>query len=214
MVFLFTWFLKITAFIPYKILFRPKYYYENKKRQARRIKKGAIVISNHNSVWDFAVTLFTFPTRTMRCAAAELLYKKNIFFKLFLTLTGTVKVDRDAHDFAFLASFEKLLQKNRVVEIYPESRIPRKGESTPLEFKTSAVYLALHTGAPIIPICNNAKYFSKKRMKIMIGTPIYVRDMYDESLSERENIIKINDFLRRKIIEFQDQLKLNETVEK
>lgn len=206
MTLIFNWFLKITAALPYLICFRTKYYYEDKKVQGRHIKKGAIIVSNHNSVWDFGVTLFTFPTRTLRCAAAEILYQKNIFLTVFLKLTGAVRVNRADHDFSFISKFEGVLKKDGVVEIYPESRIPRPEESKPLEFKPSAVYLALHSGKPIIPICNNAKYFSKQRTRVMVGTPIYVRELYDENLSERENIKRINDVIRGKIIEFQGQL--------
>ena len=214
MAFLFNWFVKLTGGLPYLLIFRPKYYYENKSIQSRRIKKGAIVISNHHSIWDFAVAMFTFPTRTLRCAAAELLYEKNIFMKIFLKLLGTVKVDREGHDFSFLSSFQKHLMKGRVVEIYPEARVPLPQESTPLEFKTSAVYIALYTGAPIIPICNNGKYFCKHRMRVLIGTPIDVREMYDDRLTERENIVNINAAVRRKIIEFQGQIEKYEKEEK
>ena len=213
MAFWFGWFVKLTGGLPYLIIYRPKYYYENKRIQSRRIKKGAIVISNHHSIWDFAVAMFTFPTRILRCAAAELLYEKNIFMTAFLKLLGTVRVDRDGHDFSFLSNFKKHLDKGRVVEIYPEARVPRPEESTPLEFKTSAVYLALHTGAPIIPICNNGKHFCKERMRVLIGTPIDVREMYDENLSERENIVNINASVRRKIIEFQEQIEKYEKEE-
>lgn len=210
MAFLFNWFVKITGWLPFTLIFRPKYYFEDKSVQSRRIKGGAIVISNHNSVWDFGVLLFTFPMRTLRVAAAELLYKKNIFMTAFLVLMGAKRVDRRSYDFAFLGSFEKLLRKGKVVEIFPESRIPDPGEETPLPFKPSAIYLALSTGAPIVPICTNAKYFDKERMRIYIGKPIYVREMYDENLSEKENIIKINDAVRRKIIEYRSKLQEHE----
>ncbi len=207
MYFLFNWFVKITGWIPYQLILRPKIYYEKKEIQARRIKGKAIVVSNHHMVWDFGVLMFTFPLRTLRCVVAELMYQKNIFMTLFLKLAGTIKVDRNSHDFAFLSGCEKILQKGGVVEIYPEARVPKKGEATPLEFKTSAVYLALQTNTPIIPVCTNGEYFNGKRMQIMIGTPIDVVEMYDDHLTEKENIINITAYLRGKIIEFQERLK-------
>ena len=83
MTFLFTWFVKITAWPVYVLLLRPKTYYENKKVQSRRIRGGAVVVSNHNSIYDFAVTMFAFPSRTLRCAVAEILYEKNVFMSFF-----------------------------------------------------------------------------------------------------------------------------------
>ncbi len=208
--FLFNWFVKITGWLIYSVLFRPKYYYENKKRQSRRIRGSAIVVSNHASVWDVAIALFAFPLRTLRCAVAELMYKKNCFFTLFLKLMGTIRVDRNAHDLDFLSDCERVLSKGGVVEIYPEARIPRKDEERPLEFKTSAVLLALRTGAPIIPVCHNATYFGKGRTRVMIGVPIDVREMYDDAATEKENVIRITDCIRRKIIEFSEELKEQE----
>ena len=38
MIFLFNWFVKITGWLPYKILVRPKIYYEDKSVQSRKIK--------------------------------------------------------------------------------------------------------------------------------------------------------------------------------
>lgn len=210
MTFLFTWLVKITGWPLYALLLRPKTYYENKKVQSRRIRGGAIVVSNHTSVYDFAVTMFTFPSRTLRCAVAELMYEKNIFMTFLLRAFGTVRVDRTTHDFAFLSACEKILGRGGVVEIYPESRLPDPGEPTPLEFKPSAVYLALQTGTPIIPICNNGHFFEKRRMRIMIGTPIDVRALYNDELSEKQNIANITTHVRGKIIEFSQRLEEKE----
>ena len=207
---LFTWFVKITAWPVYALLLRPKTYYENKKVQSRRIRGRAIVISNHTSIYDFAVTMFSFPSRTLRCAVAEIMYEKNFLMSFFLRALGTVRVDRNAHDFAFLSECDRILERGGVVEIYPESRLPLPNESRPLAFKPSAVYLALQTGAPIIPICNNGHFFEKRRMRIMIGTPIDVRALYNNELSEKENIANITTHVRGKIIELGQRLEEKE----
>ena len=210
MFFLFHWLVKITGWLPYCLILRPKISYENKAIQSRRIKGRAIVVSNHHSVWDVAAAMFTFPSRTLRCAVAELMYRKNIFMTVFLHMLGTVKVDRTSHDFSFLSDCGKILDHGGVVEIYPESRLPFKHEKTPLEFKPSAVYLALQTGAPIIPICNNGRYFVKQRIRVHVGCPIDARKMYREELSEKENVANITAYVRGKIIEFQKQLEEQE----
>ena len=210
MTFLFNWLVKITGWPLYALLLRPKTYYENKKVQSRRIRGGAIVISNHTDVLDFAVTLFTFPARTLRCAVAELMYEKNFFMTFLLRALGTVRVDRTSHDFTFLSACDKIIKRGGVVEIYPESRLPDPGEPKPLEFKPSAVYLALQTGAPIIPICNNGRFFEKRRMRIMIGMPIDVRALYNGELSEKQNIANITTHIRGKIIEFSQRLEEKE----
>lgn len=204
--FIVNWFVKITAYIPQKIVFRTKVYYQDKSAQSRKIKKQAIVVSNHRSLMDFAMLMFLFPFRILRCVVAEIMFRKNFLFTFFLKSMGAIKVEREIHDFSFLEKCEKLLAKNRVVEIFPEARLPKKGESLPLEFKPSTVYLSLSSGAPIIPVFTDGNYFTKKRNRVIVGTPFYAREYYEESLTEKENIQIITNKLREKIIELEHEL--------
>lgn len=206
MYFLAHWFVKITGWLPQFLIWRTKIYYEDKKAQGRRIKGKAIVMSNHHNLLDFAVLLFVFWGRTLRCLMAELLYKKNIFMTVFIKVLGGIKVNRNSHDFSFLSKTDKILSKGGVVEIYPEARLANPGEEKPLEFKPSVVYMALQSDAPIIPVYNNGVYFKKERLRVMIGKPIDVREWYDEALSEKENLDCICKRLREKVLELRDEL--------
>ncbi len=192
-------FTKITAWPVQKLCFRTRIDYEDPTVQKRRIKGPAILISNHTSVFDFAVMMFVFPGRTLRCQVAELIFEKKPL-GLFIRLLGGVRVDRNTHDFSFLAASEQVLRRGGVMEIYPESRIPRPGEKTPLPFKPSAAYLALTTGVPVIPVYTNGSYFKKKRARVMIGTPIDLRQYCDEHLSDKENLTRANEILREKVM--------------
>ena len=198
-------FVKITAYLPQLLIFRTKVYYEDKAAQSRRIKGGAIIISNHTSVWDYAEYLFVFFFRTLRAQMAEVLFEKKPL-GLFLKMMGGVRVNRGANDFACVTKSEKILEKGGVVLIFPESRLPLKGEERPLPFKPGAAYLALLSGAPVVPVFTNGKYFSKKRARVIIGKPIYARDLIDDSLSEKENLARITDIMRDRIISLEKQL--------
>ncbi len=175
---LFNAFVRVTAYPVQLPVFRTKIYYENKNSQGRHIKGAAIVISNHTSVWDYAVWMFVFFSRTLRAQMAEVLFQKQ---PLGL--------------FGFVSKSQRILEKGGVVEIFPESRLPLKGEERPLPFKPSAAYLGLLSGAPMIPVYTNGKYFSRE-----IGTPVYARELADERLSEKENLERISQLLREKII--------------
>lgn len=203
---IFNWFVKITGWLPYQLACRPKIYYEDKKAQSRRIKGKAIIAPIHHSVWDVATMMMVFWRRNPRCVVAELMFEKNCFMSFFLKSLGSIKADRTTNDFAFLEECEKTLNKGGVVEIYPESRIPKKGEETPLPFKPSTVYLALQSGAPIIPVYTNGKLFNKERTRVIIGKPIEAAALYDDALSEKENIQIINEYLRNRIIELKYEL--------
>ena len=206
MVALFNYFTKFTSWFLWAMVARSKFHYEDRARQSRKIKGKAIVISNHTSVWDFGALMFLFPFRILRCVVAEIMYKKNPFMTFFLKGLGSVRVDRNNPDFAFIGKCASILEKGGIVEIYPESRINVTPDKDLLPFKPSVTYLALESGAPIIPVYTDGNYFGKGRNHIVVGTPIDVRQLYDESLSEKENIAVITQYLRGKIYELRDQI--------
>ncbi len=201
----FNWFVKITAYPVQKLIFRTKVCYQDKARQGRHIKGAALVISNHTSVFDYAVYLFVFFTRTLRVQMAEVLFDKKPL-GLFLKMLGGIYVNRDARNFDFINKSELILKKGGVVGAFPEGRIPRGGEQTPLEFKPSAAYLALSAGVPVIPVFTNGKYFCKERARVIIGTPLNPSDYADDKLSDKENIDRFNNALRQKITELGNEL--------
>ena len=55
---------------------------------------------------------------------------------------------------------------------------------------------------------------SGERRRVVIGKPIDVSTLYDDSLSERENIRIINDYVRGKIIELGQQIEKTNEKEK
>lgn len=201
----FNWFVKISGYPLQKLVFRTKVYYEDKSVQSRRIKGSAIVVSNHTSVFDYAVELFVFFSRTVNYQMAEVLFEKKVLRHLLRALGG-IRVDRNSFDFGFVEKSKEILDKGGVVGIFPESRIPKEGEETPLEFKPSAVYLALYADVPIIPVYTDGKYFGIKRARVIIGKPFYASAYIDEEKSQKENIAFVNEKLREKIIQLGDLL--------
>ena len=198
-------FVKFTAWPVQWACFRTKIHYEDKKAQSRRIKGPAIIVSNHTSVYDFAVMLFVFPFRTLRYLMAEVLFKKKGLGR-FLKMMGGVMVDRNSYDFAFLEKSKEILDKKGVVGVFPEGRLPLPGEERPIPFTPSAAYLALMSGAPIIPVYTDGSYFKKKRAHVIIGKPVDARSLLEEGLSEKENIENVNGYLRQRIVELRDEL--------
>lgn len=210
---LFNAFLKITAWPAQFLVFRTKVYYEDKSTQSRRIKGKAVIISNHTSVFDYAVYLFVFFSRTLRVQMAEVLFKKKIL-GLFLKMLGGIYVDRDSRNMSFVSKSQDILDKGGVVGIFPESRLPLKNEERPLPFKPSAAFIALSSNAPVIPVYTNGLYFSKKRARVIIGKPMDLNDYVDSNLSEKENLTNASDALRNKIIELERLLNEKQSKQK
>ena len=202
---IFEGFFKITSYPLEALVFRTKFHYEDKKDQSRKIKGSAIVVSNHTSVFDFGQITQAFVTRHIRCLMADVLFEREKILGWFLKRLDPIIIHREGKNFSFINEAVETLNKGGVVEIYPEARIPLKGEQTPLEFKPSMAYIAMLSGAPIIPVYLDGKYFSKKRANMMIGKKIYPVDLIDKNLSESENINKITEYVRNKIIELRDE---------
>ena len=196
---LFNAFTKITGFIPQFFCFRTKIHYEDKYAQGRHIKGGAIIISNHTSVFDYAVYLFVFFTRTLRTVMAEVLFEKQPL-GTFLKMMGGIKVDRESNEYGFMSKCEKIVREGGVLCVFPEGRLPLPGEERPLPFKPGAAYLALCTGAPVIPVYTNGSYFKKKRAEVIIGTPVYPLELISPDKTDKENTSAINEALRNKLL--------------
>lgn len=194
------WFVKLTGYIPHLFYFKKKVYYVNKKNQSKRIKGSAIIVSNHRSVFDFALYMYVFMQRDIYALIGEIMYQKGKLFGWFLNKIGGIKVERQNYDFDFVNKAIKKLEKGKVLEIYPESRIPNSIEERMVNFKPSFVYIALESGAPIIPVYTNGEYNTRKRTKVLIGEKIYLRDLYDNTKSEKENIDFLCNYVREYII--------------
>ena len=210
MICFFNWFTKITGWPAYFPLFRTKVHYENKEVQGRHIKGPAIIICNHTSVFDYAVMLFVFWTRTLRAQMAEVLFEKKGPLPLFLKLMGGIKVDRTTHDFGFMEETAEVLRKGGVVLIFPESRIPLPEEERPLPFVPSAALSAIQAQVPVIPVYTNGSYFKKKRAEVIIGTPINVADQVTREMKEDEKIRQVTQVFRERIIRLQEELDVKE----
>lgn len=201
----FNWFTKITAWPVQALLFRTKVHYENKEVQGRRVKGKAIIVCNHTSVYDYAVLLFVFFGRTLRTLMAEVLYEKP-GLKQFLTLLGGIRVDRGEHSMYPLYRAEKLLNAGGTVLIFPESRLALPGEPRPLPYKEGAAWLALATGAPIIPVYTNGSYFRKKRAEVIIGEPIVPEIPAPGSAEEKNAPAVLTERIRNRVIALGEKL--------
>lgn len=208
------WFVKITGWIPNLLYLRRKTYYKNNNKTIKKRKEPAVIISNHTSLMDFPLYMYTFMGSTIRPLVAEVTYNKNWLMRVFLKLIGGIKVDRDNYDFSFMGECINALEKKHSVLIFPEGRLPKKEEKELLSFKPSFVYIALESDTPIIPIYTNGKYGLKGKTRVIIGEKIYVNDLMDENKSTEENINNICNYFRDYIIKLRDELNEKEKGQK
>lgn len=197
-------FFKYTAYPLEMVFFRPKYYYEDEASQNRTLEGPAIIVANHTTLYDFAMIQQTFIGSHIRCLMADILFKSQPL-KWFLTALDGIKISREGKNFAFIEESVDILKKGGIIEIYPESRLPKEGEPTPLEFKPSAAYIAILSGAPVVPVYTDGNYFGKGNAHVMIGKKIYPEDIIDKDAEIGENIKTLTEYMRNKIIELRDE---------
>lgn len=166
---------KVTAWPGLLVYFKPKYYYQDKKIQNRRIKGRAVISCNHTSFWDPVFIVYTFFTRRLRFVAGEILFEKKKSFPWFIRQMGCIKIDRNIFDYQFMKECSRELNEDGVVGMFPEGALNNHDNSMKA-FKSGIILMALKTNSPIIPMYVGGKYGLKKRQKAIIGIPFNPRD--------------------------------------
>jgi 1-acyl-sn-glycerol-3-phosphate acyltransferase len=106
-----------------------------------------ILAANHRSFWDIPVHVIASPRPVLFMAKQEL-YKGPVTKWTWRALGG-FPVRRDTADIRAVDTALALLERGEMVAIYPEGTRSRTGQMLP--FLKGAAWLALRTGAPIVP---------------------------------------------------------------
>ena len=209
---LFRWIGLLLAYPLQLIFFKRKTYYEDKKSQSRFIKGGALVISNHYSVFDYMVNLFLFPGRKLFVVMAEMIFKRGKFFHWAMRCFGGIRSDRDIKGMRFIDESVKVLERGKLVQIYPEAHTTDDGNM--LDFKPSYIMIALRAGVPIIPVMTDGNYGFFKRVHIIIGKKIYLTDYCTSLNPTREEIVALNEMVYAKAVELREELERRKKAKK
>ena len=200
----FRWLGLITGWPLQLIFFKRKTYYEDKKAQGRFVKGGALIISNHFHVFDYMVNLFLFPFRKLYVVMSEMIFKKGKFLPWATKIYGGIRSDRDVMGMRFIDESVKVLEKGKLVQIYPEAHITETGQMQ--AFKPSYIMIALRADVPIIPVIIDGNYGWRKRAHVMIGKKIYLTDHCTSLNPTREEITALNEIVYRKAEELKREL--------
>lgn len=161
------------------------------KRDYRGIEKlpksgGYVIAANHNSHTDpLLLARFVLDAGLIpRYLAKESLFE-HWFMKRLVIPCEQIPVGRysDRAKNA-LGPAEDAVRSGKQVLIYPEGTLTRDPEAWPMSGRTGAVRVALATGAPLIPVCQNGaqdvlwpytrkfRLFPRKRYTIVVGEPL------------------------------------------
>ena len=194
----------ITAWPVQLIFFKRKTYYECDKKQ-RKLKGGTIIISNHTHfLFDYVVNMFRFAFRKLYCLIAEVVYNHGFLLRFVLGCIGGIKVDRDSMDLSFIDRSIKLLDKGKLLQIFPEGKVEKDKKLG--EFKSAYVMIALKSGKPIVPIISDGNYGLFKRVRTIWGEPIYLSDYYKGENPTGEDVERLNKIVHDKVKKLKRKL--------
>jgi 1-acyl-sn-glycerol-3-phosphate acyltransferase len=108
-----------------------------------------ILAPNHRSMLDIPVLMVAAPRKVTFMAKSEI-YVNGALSLLWRRLGG-FPVRREIADLRALDTALALLDRGEAVAVYPEGTRNREGAEPLLPFLQGAAWLALHTGAPIVP---------------------------------------------------------------
>lgn len=197
------WFTKITG-LPIFLFLKMKVYCQGDDKSLRKVPKPAIIMSNHTSLFDFALYLALFYFRTVRFLMAEVLFDGRPLLSSFLGHLGGIRIDRNSCDFSFVGEALDILDNGGSIGVFPEGRLPRGEKDLP--FKPGIVYIALRTDAPIIPIYTDGNYGMFKRTRVIIGESIYLREHCNTENPSPEEIEALTALLKDRVYALKDEL--------
>lgn len=142
-------------------------------------RSGAVVLApTHRSYVDIMITGADYPRRQVSFMAKKELFG-NRFFGRALSDWGAFPVDREGLARAALTEALRRLEAGKVVGVFPEGTRRFGDEITDLQ--AGAVYLALKTGAPIVPVAlagtgeawpKGAKFMHPVKVRGIVGPPM------------------------------------------
>lgn len=138
--------------------------------------KPQIFMANHQSDFDILIFLAAIPADFLWTAKKEL-FSIPVFGRA-MKKAGYIAINRHDHKKAMenLAEAAEKIRGGLSVASFPEGTRSRDGRMLP--FKTGMFYLAIQTGAPIVPIAiiGSGKIMSKKSLKVNKGEIVMVID--------------------------------------
>ena len=164
---------------------------------------GAVFSCNHFRAIDCGFIALISSKKTKYLAKKEIF--KNKFISKIVKSYGGIPIDRDNPDVKSLLEAIKALKQGNKLLIFPEGTRNVSGTNQLQEIKGGTVIFSVKAKCPIVPIMmlNKAKIF--RTTKIMIGKPFELAEYYDTKIND-ESIVEMEQILRQKMIDTQNQL--------
>ena len=191
-------FVRITGAIPTLLWYRPKVLYENKAAK-KKIRGGALLISNHNCFFDPVYVMLTVWYRRHHFICNKEFYDTKA--KWFLERVLCIPIDISNPGFQTMKEINDHLLNDELVSMFPEGHI-NDGSGEMRQFKSGMVLMSMRAKVPIVPVyvCKHQPRYS--RLRVVIGEPIDINKMF----SSRPTMSDIEEITSR-LFEKENELK-------
>ncbi len=190
-------FAKWTAAIPMIMFFRPKKHYPQGKP---KVKGKLIVSSNHVGPLDCVKIAFVFPWRRLWTLTRKEAFETPLANWVFRSI-NCLPVDRENLSMDTYHDILDLLKRDKLVLFFSEGRVNFHSNDV-MEYKMGTVFFAAMSQAPIVPIYIVRQENLWKRLHIIVGKEIQMKD-YCSGVPSIADIERLNQIVRDKECELE-----------
>lgn len=164
-------FVRVTGALPGLVWLRPKIRYTSKKAK-KRVRGGALIISNHNGFLDPAFTMFALWYRRQYfvCHKAFLETKAGPLFRAAGCL---IPIDAQNFNIGSFRVITDSLRQGKAVVLFPEGHI-NDGSGKMREFKSGMALISMQSKRPIVPVYLKPRRHWYSRLKAVVDEPVDV----------------------------------------
>lgn len=158
----------LLLFPPGLLWFRPRIVYENESAR-RRIRGGALLISNHLGFFDPVYLHYLAWYRRQHFVCLKQFFDGPVWwlFKIFLC----IPIDKNNVSVSTFKEIVEHLKSDELVTLFPEGSVEHSsGELA--AFKSGMILMALQSKKPIIPVYIHRRKHFYNRLTMCVGEPI------------------------------------------
>ncbi len=186
---------------PLFLWFRVKKIYISEDAK-RKIKGGALIISNHILYSDAMVLHCAFWYRRIQFIVMKELFS-NKLSSFFYRNCGCIPVDRDKPTLKTFREVVQRLEGGNVITIFPEGHVSFSNNNPMGSFKSGAVLMAHQANVPIIPVYREIRPNIFRRQRIVFGNPINLRKQFGDNIG-MDKIEEATKYLFAKELELKE----------
>lgn len=197
-------FVRVTGALPGLIWLRPKIRYTSKQAK-KRVRKGALIISNHTSFIDPGCIMFVLWYRRQYfvCHEAFLKTKAGPFFRAAGCL---IPIDAENFNIGSFRTITDSLKEGKAVVLFPEGHVNSDGMK---DFKSGMVLISVQSKRPIVPVYLKPRRHWYSRLVAVVDEPVDITALCGgmPAFSKIEEVTKLLREREAFLEEFAQQIK-------